>query len=271
MRASIHACATPEDDVDVRILGSGGGVPSRTRETSCVLVRDGDSALLLDAGTGVRRLVADATLLAGVRELHVVLTHFHFDHLCGLPYLSWFCDGATIWAPGRWLYSRNSAAILGSLRRPPVAPSDQTDAFPIKELFAGSQTMGPFELRASAQPRHWAPSAGLRVNDELAFVTDTPYEPSSVQLAAGVDHLLHEAWSSSRLPLHPDRDATSADAARVAVEAGAGSLTLIHRNPTLEDHSALLADAAAIFERVALGEDGLRLSREELAGRGRPN
>jgi ribonuclease BN (tRNA processing enzyme) len=257
--------------MDVKILGSGGGVPSRTRETSCVLVRDGESALLLDAGTGVRRLVADATLLAGVKELHVVLTHFHFDHVCGLPYLSWFCDSATIWAPGRWLYGRDSAAILGSLRRPPVAPSDHADAFPIKELSAGSQAIGPFDLHASAQPRHWAPSAGLRVNDELAFVTDTPYEPSSARLAAGVDHLLHEAWSSSRLPLHPDRDATAADAARVAVEAGAGSLTLIHRNPTLEDRMALLADAAAIFERVALGEDGLLLPREGLAGRRRPN
>jgi ribonuclease BN (tRNA processing enzyme) len=257
--------------MDVIILGSGGGAPSRTRETSCVLVRDGDSALLLDAGTGVRRLVADGTLLGGVEELHVVLTHFHFDHVAGLPYLSWFCDGATIWAPGRWLYGRDSAAVLESLRRPPVAPSDLTDAFPIRELSPGSHALGSFELRASAQPRHWAPSAGLRVDDELAFVTDTPYEPSSARLAADVEHLLHEAWSSSRLPLHPDRDATAADAARVALEAGAGSLTLIHRNPTLEDRSALLADAAAIFERVALGEDGLVLPREAPAPSGRPN
>jgi ribonuclease BN (tRNA processing enzyme) len=257
--------------MDVTILGSGGGVPSQTRETSCVLVRDGDSALLLDAGTGVRRLVADGTLLGGVTDLQVVLTHFHFDHVCGLPFLSWLCDGATIWAPGRWLYRRESKAILGSLRRPPVAPSDVSGAFPIKELRAGSQEIGPFELRASPQPRHWAPSAGLRVDDELAFVTDTPYEAASAELAAGVDYLLHEAWSSSRLPLHPDREATAADAARVAVEAGARSLTLIHRNPTLEDRSALLADATAIFERAALGEDGLLLLREGLAGSRRPN
>ena len=246
--------------MEVTILGSGGGAPSRTRETSCVLVRDGGGALLLDLGTGVRRLVADGRLLAGVGELHVVLTHFHFDHVCGLPYLSWFCDSATIWAPGKCLYGRDSAELLGSLRRPPVAPNDLTMAFPIRELAAGSQAIGPFELRASAQPRHWAPSAGLRINDALALVTDTPYEPSSAELATGVGHLLHEAWSSSRVPIYPDRDATAADAARVAVEAGAGSLTLVHRNPTLEDRSALLADAAAIFEPVTLGEDGLVIS-----------
>jgi ribonuclease BN (tRNA processing enzyme) len=224
-----------------------------------VLVRDGAAALLLDAGTGAHRLIADPTLLDGIETLHVVLTHFHFDHVCGLPYLPWFCERATIWAPGQWLYDRSSAAILESLRRPPVSPNDVTDAFPVEELQAGTQTIGAFRVHAGAQPRHWAPSAGLRVNDELAFVTDTPYEPSSARLAAGVDHLLHEAWSSSRSPLYPHRDATAADAARVAVEADVQSLTLVHRNPTREDPSALLEDAATIFERVALGEDELTL------------
>lgn len=246
----------------VSILGSGGGAPSAARETSCILVRDGNRALLLDIGTAARRLIADTSLLEGVGELHVVLTHFHFDHVCGLPYLPWFCDAATAWAPGRWLYDTDSAEILEPLRRPPVAPSDVTDNFPIKELNPGSQMIGEFEVRTSSQPRHWAPSAGLRINDHLAFVTDTPYEPSSAQLAEGVTHLLHEAWSSSRAPLYPDRDATGADAARVALEAGASDLTLIHLNPKLEDLSALRDDAAATFERVVLGEDEMVLPED---------
>jgi ribonuclease BN (tRNA processing enzyme) len=45
----------------------------------------------------------------------------------------------------------------------------------------------------------------------------------------------------------------------VALEAGAGDLFLIHLNPRLEDLSILVADAAPIFERVALGEDELKL------------
>jgi ribonuclease BN (tRNA processing enzyme) len=243
----------------VSILGSGGGAPSRPRETSCVLVRHGKSALLLDVGTGARQLIADPSLLEGVGELHVVLTHFHFDHVCGLPYLPWFCERATTWAPGKWLYDTDSTEILEPLRRPPVAPNDVTVAFPIKELNPGAQTIGAFEVQASAQPRHWAPSAGLRINDEVAFVTDTPYEASSAPLSEGVTNLLHEAWSSSHAPFYPDRDATAADAARVAVEAGARNLTLIHLNPNLEDPSVLVDDAAAIFERVALGQDEMVL------------
>jgi ribonuclease BN (tRNA processing enzyme) len=247
----------------VSILGSGGGAPSRARETSCVLVRNGNSALLLDIGSGARRLIADGGLLDGIDELHVVLTHFHFDHVCGLPYLPWFCESATIWAPGRWLYDTDSAVMLEPLRRPPLSPNDVTISFPVRELGPDAQTIGVFEVRASAQPRHWSPSAGLRIDDEVALVTDTPYESSSVRLAEGVTHLLHEAWSPSTAALYPDRDATAADAARVAVEAGAGDLTLVHLNPNVEDLSALLEDAAAIFERVALGADEMVLAGKD--------
>jgi ribonuclease BN (tRNA processing enzyme) len=245
--------------VRVVILGSGGGAPSAARETSCILAREGERALLLDMGSGARRLLSDPSLLDGCGELHVVLTHFHFDHVCGLPYLPWLDVGATIWGPGRWLYDKKSEEILEPLRRPPIAPADVTATYRVDELARGSQTIGGFDVQASPQPRHWAPSVGLRVEDELAFVTDTPYEPSSSKLAEGVSHLLHEAWSSSRAPMYPDRDATAGDAARVAREAGVGALTLVHLNPAHTDPFVVLDDAREQFEHVALGEDGLVL------------
>jgi ribonuclease BN (tRNA processing enzyme) len=59
--------------------------------------------------------------------------------------------------------------------------------------------------------------------------------------------------------MYPDRDATAADAARVAREAEVGTLTLIHLNPRLADHSLLLDDSRRHFEPIALGEDGMVL------------
>lgn len=243
----------------VWILGSGGGAPSGIRETACALVRDDEHALLLDIGSGARRLVTNPAYLDGVEHLDVLLTHFHLDHVCGLPYLGMLSVSATIWAPGEWLYGMDSAAILEPLRRPPIAPADVTALYAVEELHAGDQSVGEFPIRASAQPRHWAPTAGLRIGNELALITDTPFEITSIQLAQGVRHLLHEAWSSSRAPVYPDRDATAADAAGVAREAEVTNLVLIHLNPTLPDLSILLDDAAATFDRVAVGEDEMLL------------
>ena len=239
----------------LHILGSGGGAPSGERETACYLLRADERALLIDVGTGARRLITNPALLDSVRELQIVLTHFHLDHICGLPYLAGLDADLTIWAPGRWLYDRDAAQILEPLRTPPVAPRDHTSLAVVRELREGDQEIAGFRVRAAPQPRHWAPSAGLRIDDELALITDTPYEASSASLAEGVADLLHEAWSTSSAPIHAERDATAADAARVAREAGAGRLTLIHLNPAMPDHAAVLADAAAGFERTALAAE----------------
>jgi ribonuclease BN (tRNA processing enzyme) len=243
----------------VTILGSGGGAPSPTRETSCVLVRDGRCALLLDVGSGVRQILAGTPALDGIEHIDVVLTHFHFDHVCGLPYLQWLEIDVTIWAPGAWLYDRPSAEILAALRSPPISPTD-VSSWPVEELREGTQSLSGFNLRASPQPHHRAPSTGLRVDDELAYITDTPYENSSVELARGVRHLLHEAWSTSTAPEFADIDATAADAGRVAREAEVERLTLIHLNPLLSDSAALADDARSHFAAVAVAEDGMELT-----------
>jgi ribonuclease BN (tRNA processing enzyme) len=246
--------------MEVELLGCGGGAPSATRETACVLIRDEERALLLDIGTGARRLVGNATRLSGVSRLDVLLTHFHLDHVCGLAYLPMIGLDVAIWGPGSWLYGKPSATLLAPLLRPPIAPSDLSRTYAVNELRAGEQSIAGFRVRAAAQPRHWAPTAGLRVEDALAVITDTPYEPSSAGLARGVELLLHEAWSSSAAPLYAEHDATAADAARVAAEAGAATLALIHLNPRLTNDAGLIEDASAVFERVTIGEDEMRFS-----------
>lgn len=234
-------------------------MPSEARETTCVLIRDGDRALLLDAGTGTRRLITNRDLLAGVDHLDIILTHFHLDHVCGLTYLPALPVSASVWGPGAWLYGAETGAILEGVCDPPISPSNLSSAYAMSELRPGQQLIGGFEVRTSAQPRHWAPTTAIRIGDQLALLTDTPYEPSSARVADGVNRLLHEAWSSSAAPIGPEHDATAADAARVAREAGAANLTLVHLNPTLDGLSHLVEDAASSFNHTTLGHDMMLL------------
>jgi ribonuclease BN (tRNA processing enzyme) len=229
------------------LLGSGGWIPSGTRETTCVLLREDEHALFLDAGTGLRRAVTDPALLDGVTRIDIALTHFHLDHTCGLAYLPALPVIPTIWAPGQWLYEAPSEQLLAPLRTGPLVPSEPGGA--ICELQA-EQRIGAFELTARAQLRHWHPTAGLRVGDCLALLTDTAYDPGSAPFARGVDHLLHEAWSTQG----DEGDASAAEAAQVAREAHVRRLTLVHLHP-LADEPALQAQAPTAH----LGHDATEL------------
>jgi phosphoribosyl 1,2-cyclic phosphodiesterase len=60
-------------------LGVGGN-------TSCVEIRVDDHILLCDAGTGIIPFGNEILKEPNVRELMIILTHYHWDHICGLPF-----------------------------------------------------------------------------------------------------------------------------------------------------------------------------------------
>jgi ribonuclease Z len=70
-------------DLSVIFLGTGGSVPSARRSTASVLIARGGERLLFDCGEGTQRQMQRSLGLAQVDEIY--LTHFHADHILGLP------------------------------------------------------------------------------------------------------------------------------------------------------------------------------------------
>jgi phosphoribosyl 1,2-cyclic phosphodiesterase len=54
--------------------------------TPCVEIRLGQRVLIFDAGTGIIPLGDELMKQSEIRELHVILTHYHWDHISGLPF-----------------------------------------------------------------------------------------------------------------------------------------------------------------------------------------
>ncbi|HJN73322.1 MAG TPA: MBL fold metallo-hydrolase [Myxococcota bacterium] len=84
----------------VRFWGVRGSIPvpgpltsSYGGNSSCVEVNHGDAVLILDAGTGARPLGRDL-FSRSTRELDMLFTHFHMDHLFGFPFFG------PVYAPG---------------------------------------------------------------------------------------------------------------------------------------------------------------------------
>src|ERR1700710_2932340 len=70
-------------DLEVSFLGTGASVPSARRSTAAVLVARGGDRLLFDCGEGTQRQMQRSLGLVQVDEIY--LTHFHADHMLGLP------------------------------------------------------------------------------------------------------------------------------------------------------------------------------------------
>src|SRR5664280_648661 len=80
------------------LLGTQGWIPTPARETTCLAFDDGPLLFIFDAGTGLGRLLRPpaSELLADAREIHLFLTHYHLDHVCGLAYLPAIFAGRTL-------------------------------------------------------------------------------------------------------------------------------------------------------------------------------
>jgi ribonuclease BN (tRNA processing enzyme) len=242
------------------VLGSGGWIPTNSRQTSCYLITSGTEALILDAGTGFGALHINPSLLDGVETVTVALSHFHLDHVTGLGFVSERALGGralTIAGPGSMAYGRPTRSIVEEqLLASPFQTTSPLASARWAEL--GWDTLGfaGHEIQTWEQTRHPLPSAGLRVGDRFAYCTDTEFDPRTIRHVAGVATLLHEAWE----PNDAERGHTSGDeAGTIAAEAGVSRLLITHNNPLpgVAEHTAQAAQAQ--FDAALSAADGIIL------------
>lgn len=219
--------------------------------------------MLIDAGSGVERLVADRSLLEGVERLDLVLTHFHLDHVVGLAYLPGLRRAGgippRIWGPARALFGTSSDDVLRRIYAPPFFDADYgLIAAEVREL-SEEQAIGPFTLRTRLQRGHSTPTLALRFDDLLTYCTDTPYDAGNGAFATGSRVLMHEAWCTEGSPESTPIHSSGRDAGRVAGEAGVERLVIIHLHPR-GGHDAVLAEARGAFAAAELGSDLLEVA-----------
>ena len=249
--------------LDLKIWGCRGSIATPGSETtkyggntSCVeVVLDGDTALVLDAGTGIRPLGSDLTR-RGVRHVHLFLTHLHLDHLEGLRFFAPLWNaGATvdIWGPRSPTLSLRDR-ILRSFS-PPLFPLDFRDipaAVTFHDLPAVPSEVDGVTV-ASDRVLHPGPTLGFRLEREGSTAAYLPdHEPvlagidglpldwlSGAALTRGADVLLHDAqygdeeyatrigWGHSSV----------GDAVSYCSAVGADRLVLFHHEPEHSDET----------------------------------
>lgn len=94
-----------------------------------------------------------------------------------------------------------------------------------------------------------------------AHISDTAYIPDLARKIKGVDLLFHETtYLTQDMDKAKERGhSTAAEAARVALDAGAGKLLTGHYSSRYKDDNLFLEEARSIFPNVVLGKEGLRV------------
>ncbi len=245
--------------MELIVLGSAGWIPSAGRETSCYAVRQGRSMLLLDAGTGVGRLAGSAEpLLHGVDELHILLSHFHLDHIIGLTYLTALRvpSKVTVWGPGSH-YQATTRQLLDHITEPPYQPAYLSRLHDLRDMPADGLAVRDFDVKVRLQRLHSAPSIAMCVNGKLTYCTDTAYDEGNIEFARQTNMLIHEAWPDSSGPAAGHT--TPVEAAYLARRADVSSLLLCHVPPRAVVRN-LLREARAAFSNVSVAREDLRVT-----------
>lgn len=176
----------------VRFWGVRGSYPVPGPETnryggntSCVAVRAGDGGpfIIIDAGTGIRKLGKEMMLGefgAGAGTAHLLVSHTHWDHIQGLPFFApVYQKGNKFFVYARQRDDTHLRAVFASQTDSPYfpVPFDNVQAeVAFRELVEGARfEIGPVKVSCTRLNHPWIAIAYRLDYDgrSVCYVTDT--------------------------------------------------------------------------------------------------
>lgn len=268
----------------LKLWGVRGSIPTPQSEnlgyggnTSCLEVRyDGHPSLILDAGSGARRLGLLLKKECADRELQVsvLFTHFHWDHIQGVPFFApLYNDRTELTFYSSCEPSRLREIVEGQMRAPyfpvnmpAVQASCSYSKVPGDGMQWGDLAIFPFPLR------HPDGATGYRIEGPESCIVyacdhehgEPRFDDTLRKFASGADLLIYDAqytpeeyeyrrgWGHS----------TWQEGVRAAADAGVKRLLLCHHDPDHGDKVVghIVDQAAERFENTIGATEGWSIS-----------
>jgi phosphoribosyl 1,2-cyclic phosphodiesterase len=271
----------------VKFWGVRGSTPTPQAEnmryggnTSCVEVRVGEQLYIFDCGTGFRVLGQQLQDEFGEKKLplsaHVFVSHFHWDHIQGIPFFRPLYDRAD----SQFLFhcssrTRSLKQVMDEQMASPYFPVNLSQMQAQQKFY--DIDSGRLNLEDGVQIQtswlnHPQGCMGFRMETKdgvLVYATDNEpgdaaFDKSVRKLAEGADVLIYDAqylpeeyaaekrgWGHSHWR----------EAVNVVMESGAKELVLFHHDP---DHTdvvidKIVHDARNYYPKVRAAAEGMEI------------
>ncbi len=245
----------------VKFWGTRGSIPvpgpTTIRyggNTTCVEVTGRDGAtLIIDAGSGIRPLGASIMKRGKGGPIHVLFTHYHWDHIQGWPFFTpTYLPNSEFVIYGRASSPDELKAIFSDQMRFTYFPVEfknlpcKFEFIPLKE---DGLKIGGLNIQ-TINNCHPGGALGLRIAEKRhAFVFMTDHEASLteelphpyadyVKFASRAQLLIHDSqFTDEELPTHKTWGHSSyQESLRLAIDSGAKRLGLHHHAPERIDY-----------------------------------
>jgi ribonuclease Z len=238
----------------ITFLGTASAVPAKNQQNTHLIVQTGQHTILVDCvGNPVVRLQE-----AGIDPLTItdlILTHFHPDHVSGVPLL----------LMDLWLLGRKAALKMYGLQDVIVRMEQMLDLYDWQtwQGFYPVQFLGlpdePHKLMENAQIElttfpvcHMIPGIGIKMvlpDGGFCYSSDTGPCATVIEMARGMDFLIHEATGEG------DGHSSPAQAGRIAEQADVKRLYLIHYPPDADEDRWVSSAKTTFSGEVILAKD----------------
>ena len=241
----------------VKFWGVRGSIPTPSPShmefggnTSCVELSLGGQRIILDCGTGLRRL-GHHMLKKGIRSAHILQSHAHWDHICGFPFFSpaYHKDHHfTIMAGTLKEFGGIKKVLSDQLCNPtfPVPIEVMAARFDFEDFSAGEEfSLGPDIKVKTALLNHPGGATGYRVEHRgrsFCYITDTEHVPGHMDgnilgLIEGADLVAYDStYTEAEFSQHVGwGHSTWEEAVKLARAANVKSVALFHHDPDHDD------------------------------------
>lgn len=278
----------------VTILGTASALPFSDRNPSAQALSVHGRLLLLDCGEGTQQRIRQEHL-SFVKIEAVFISHIHGDHVFGLfgllstmslyhrtadlhiygpanlgPvlkfFMSFFGEGLGYGIVFHPISAKEPVVVAGPSDTLPSEPEATAEEQPSSEMPKAFR-----HVRVTAFPlNHKIECYGYRFDEVVeprrnpwkprsyAYCSDTAPFPELAEWVKGVDLLYHEATYPESFADKASQyfHSTTTQAARCALDAGAGKLLLGHYSSRIKDMDEYLEECRRVFPESVLANDG---------------